>query len=172
MRPISCVPAFLAALLGCQATPAPDTTAEAKQAIDAPHPQWPRLTPGGHADSPARVYPPAPGIPPPTMRPLHGPAPPRALCAVLPVMPTHPPGPPAPVAPTAGVRALWVVRSTLADPDSARAMVRRAAEAGFNTLIVQVRGRGDAYYRSRWEPPPPALAGRNGYDALGRTIRE
>src|SRR5207247_350763 len=80
--------------------------------------------------------------------------------------------PPAPVAPTAEVRALWVVRSTLADPDSARVMVRRAAEAGFNTLIVQVRGRGDAYSRSRWEPPPPALAGRNGYDALGRTIRE
>src|SRR5437870_210862 len=51
-------------------------------------------------------------------------------------------------------------------------MVRRAAEAGFNTLILQVRGRGDAYYRSRWEPPPPALAGRNGYDALDLTIRE
>src|SRR5207247_2607775 len=51
-------------------------------------------------------------------------------------------------------------------------MVRRAAEAGFNTLILQVRGRGDAYYRSRWEPPPPALASRNGYDALDRTIRE
>jgi uncharacterized lipoprotein YddW (UPF0748 family) len=31
-------------------------------------------------------------------------------------------------------------------------MVRRAKEAGFNTLIVQVRGRGDAYYTSRWEP--------------------
>jgi hypothetical protein len=28
----------------------------------------------------------------------------------------------------------------------------RAQGAGFNTLIVQVRGRGDAYYRSRWEP--------------------
>src|SRR5256886_1505141 len=57
---------------------------------------------------------------------------------------------PAPLPDTAEVRALWVVRSTLADPDSARAMVRRAAEAGFNTLILQVRGRGDAYYRSRW----------------------
>jgi uncharacterized lipoprotein YddW (UPF0748 family) len=53
-------------------------------------------------------------------------------------------------------------------------MVRRAAEAGFNTLIVQVRGRGDAYYRSRWEPPPPppALARAGDYDPLGRTIRE
>jgi uncharacterized lipoprotein YddW (UPF0748 family) len=31
-------------------------------------------------------------------------------------------------------------------------MVDSAAAAGFNTLIVQVRGRGDAYYKSRWEP--------------------
>jgi uncharacterized lipoprotein YddW (UPF0748 family) len=51
-------------------------------------------------------------------------------------------------------------------------MVRRAADAGFNTLIVQVRGRGDAYYRGRWEPPPPALAARRSYDPLERTIRE
>jgi uncharacterized lipoprotein YddW (UPF0748 family) len=51
-------------------------------------------------------------------------------------------------------------------------MVRRAAEAGFNTLIVQVRGRGDGYYRSRWEPPPPALRGRRDYDALARVLRE
>jgi uncharacterized lipoprotein YddW (UPF0748 family) len=72
----------------------------------------------------------------------------------------------------AEIRALWVVRNTLVHPETARVMVRRAAEAGFNTLIVQVRGRGDAYYRSRWEPPPPALAGRANYDALGRTIRE
>lgn len=72
----------------------------------------------------------------------------------------------------AEIRALWVVRNTLVHPESARVMVRRAADAGFNTLIVQVRGRGDAYYRSRWEPPPPALAGRPNYDALGRVIRE
>jgi len=31
-------------------------------------------------------------------------------------------------------------------------MVQSAAANGFNTLIVQVRGRGDAYYRSRREP--------------------
>ena len=68
------------------------------------------------------------------------------------------------------VRSLWVVRNTLVHPDSIRAMVRRAADAGFNTLIVQVRGRGDAYYRGRWEPPPPGW--RSGsYDPLERTIR-
>ncbi len=69
------------------------------------------------------------------------------------------------------VRALWVVRHTLAHRDSVRTMVRRAAEAGFNTLIVQVRGRGDAYYRARWEPRAAALAARRSDDPLERTIR-
>ncbi len=71
------------------------------------------------------------------------------------------------------VRALWVVRTTLSHPDSIRAMVQRAARAGFNTLIVQVRGRGDAYYRSRWEPRPPTVD-RHGsaFDPLALTIRE
>jgi len=55
------------------------------------------------------------------------------------------------------VRALWVVRTTLTHPDSIRAMVERAHRAGFNTLLVQVRGRGDAYYESRWEPKPEAV---------------
>ena len=87
-----------------------------------------------------------------------------AACAGTP-RPVIPPGP-------AEVRAVWVVRHTLTEPESVRAMVRRVAEAGFNTVIVQVRGRGDAYYRSRWEPPPPPLAGRSGYDALAGTIRE
>jgi len=50
------------------------------------------------------------------------------------------------------VRAVWVIRTTLTSPDKITGMVRRAKEAGFNTLIVQVRGRGDAYYTSRWEP--------------------
>ncbi len=33
-----------------------------------------------------------------------------------------------------------------------------AKNGGFNTLIVQVRGRGDAYYDSRYEPRPALLA--------------
>jgi len=71
------------------------------------------------------------------------------------------------------LRALWVVRTTLTHPDSIRAMVDRAATAGFNTLLVQVRGRGDAYYRSRWEPRPTSLEGQDaGFDPLGLVIRE
>src|SRR4051794_32968608 len=43
------------------------------------------------------------------------------------------------------VRALWVLRSSLASPASIAALVQSARDHGFNTLLVQVRGRGDAY---------------------------
>ncbi|MBA3514456.1 MAG: family 10 glycosylhydrolase [Pyrinomonadaceae bacterium] len=58
------------------------------------------------------------------------------------------------------VRALWVVRTTLTSPEKIRAMVLAAKENGFNTIIVQVRGRGDAYYRSRREPRAIELKGQ------------
>jgi len=71
------------------------------------------------------------------------------------------------------VRALWVVRTSLVHPDSARAVVARAHAAGFNTLLVQVRGRGDAWYRSSREPRPPALGGGLGdFDPLQLVIDE
>src|SRR5215203_4210832 len=50
------------------------------------------------------------------------------------------------------VRALWVVRTTLTSPERIRQLVNSAADNGFNTLIVQIRGRGDAYYKSQVEP--------------------
>ena len=56
------------------------------------------------------------------------------------------------------VRGLWVVRFSLATPASVQAVVDRASQAGFNTLVVQVRGRGDAFYESDLEPRASALA--------------
>ncbi|HEY7056357.1 MAG TPA: family 10 glycosylhydrolase [Vicinamibacterales bacterium] len=50
------------------------------------------------------------------------------------------------------VRALWVLRTSLSSPSSIHTLVRTAADHGFNTLLVQVRGRGDAYYTSELEP--------------------
>lgn len=89
-----------------------------------------------------------------------------AACAQRPVEP------PAPRTPEE-IRALWVVRFTLSHPDSIRAMVRRADEAGFNTLIVQVRGRGDAFYADGWEPRADALAGQPvDFDPLALVIEE
>ena len=69
-------------------------------------------------------------------------------------------------------RGLWVVRTTLTHPDSVRAMVRRAADAGFNTLLVQVRGRGDSYFSGGIEPRAEALRTRPDFDPLALTLEE
>ena len=50
------------------------------------------------------------------------------------------------------VRGLWVLRSSLSSPQSVASLIRTASASGFNTLFVQVRGRGDAYYRGGIEP--------------------
>ncbi len=80
---------------------------------------------------------------------------------------------PRPTPPPDEVRALWVVRTTLTSPDKIKKMVEDAHANGFNTLIVQVRGRGDAYYRSRWEPRSSALKDQPpSFDPLATTIKE
>ncbi|HEY7290557.1 MAG TPA: family 10 glycosylhydrolase [Vicinamibacterales bacterium] len=68
------------------------------------------------------------------------------------------------------VRALWVVRTSLTSSDAVSAMVSSAKAAGFNTLLIQIRGRGDAYYAHSLEPRPPALASRGSFDPLQATI--
>lgn len=52
-------------------------------------------------------------------------------------------------------------------------MVENASASGFNTLIVQVRGRGDAYYRSRHEPRALELKDQPAsFDPLATTLVE
>jgi len=68
------------------------------------------------------------------------------------------------------VRALWVVRTTLTSPAAIAAMVGDARTSGFNTLLVQIRGRADAYYASGLEPRPLALAAQPAFDPLATTI--
>jgi uncharacterized lipoprotein YddW (UPF0748 family) len=70
------------------------------------------------------------------------------------------------------VRGLWVVRWTMSSEEQVRRMVAQAAEAGFNTLLVQVRGRGDAYYRSAIEPRAEGLVGPPEFDPLALAIEE
>lgn len=71
------------------------------------------------------------------------------------------------------VRALWVIRTSLTSPQKITEMVRRAKDANFNTLIVQVRGRGDAYYNSRWEPRAEELkATPADFDPLALAVEE
>jgi uncharacterized lipoprotein YddW (UPF0748 family) len=70
------------------------------------------------------------------------------------------------------VRALWVQRASLTTPESIAQMVETARLAGFNTLLVQVRGRGDAYFRHSVEPRAVALAGQSDhFDPLATVLK-
>jgi uncharacterized lipoprotein YddW (UPF0748 family) len=60
--------------------------------------------------------------------------------------------------PASEVRARWVQRGSLISAARIASIVDTAKAAGFNTLIVQVRGRGDAYYNGRYEPRAALLA--------------
>lgn len=73
---------------------------------------------------------------------------------------------------TTEVRALWVTRTTLTSPDSIAQMIRAAQDGGFNTLLVQVRGRGDAYFSSTTEPRAHELTGRPGFDPLATILEQ
>jgi uncharacterized lipoprotein YddW (UPF0748 family) len=69
------------------------------------------------------------------------------------------------------VRALWVTRSSLTSARAIGEMVRAAREHGFNTILVQVRGRGDAYYAGGAEPRAAELArGSASFDPLAEVI--
>jgi len=51
-------------------------------------------------------------------------------------------------------------------------MVAAAQAGGFNTLLVQVRARGDAYYASTIEPRAPELTGKPSFDPLTTVIAD
>lgn len=106
--------------------------------------------------------------------PVTGPSRPEGPRDVSPPLPpTAVRASPLPSDPFPEVRALWVVRTTLVHPDSIRVMVRRAEAAGFNTLLVQVRGRGDAFHLGRWEPTSPLLSRHGGaFDPLQVVLDE
>lgn len=69
------------------------------------------------------------------------------------------------------IRAMWVLRTSLTSPSSITSLVAQAREHGFNTLFVQVRGRGDAYFRGGVEAEPPALSRQSlTFDPLASVI--
>ena len=82
---------LIVAALGCQAAPPPDTTAEAKQAIDAADANWARLTAAGHADSLAELYHANGVLLPPNMAPVHGREAIRAFMTTMNSMSSPPP---------------------------------------------------------------------------------
>lgn len=74
---------------------------------------------------------------------------------------------------TRPVRGVWVVRTSLSDPARIRQVVADARANGITTLLVQVRGRADAFYRSSIEPRAAALASRPAdFDPLALLLTE
>jgi uncharacterized lipoprotein YddW (UPF0748 family) len=70
-------------------------------------------------------------------------------------------------------RALWVVRTSLKSPEAIRRLVQQAQANHFNTLIVQVRGRGTQFFCGGSEPRAAELAGQPAdFDALATVVTE
>lgn len=68
--------------------------------------------------------------------------------------------------------AAWVVRDRLTSAASIDEVCTAARNAGVGTLVVQVRGRGDAYYRTDLAPRAEALDGTpEGFDPLAEVLR-
>jgi uncharacterized lipoprotein YddW (UPF0748 family) len=65
---------------------------------------------------------------------------------------------------TCEARALWITRWDYSSADELRILVDNAAYAGFNMLLLQVRGTADALYEPGLEPWAARLAGSLGQD--------
>jgi uncharacterized lipoprotein YddW (UPF0748 family) len=71
------------------------------------------------------------------------------------------------------MRGMWVVRESLTSPQSVHQVVVTAVKYHLNALFVQVRGRGDAWYDSPYEPRAESLAGKpHDFDPLQQIIQE
>ena len=66
-------------------------------------------------------------------------------------------------------KALWVVRDKITTAQAVDDLIEASAVRGIFDLVVQVRGRADAYYDSALEPRAEGLVA--GFDPLERLIR-
>src|SRR5438045_4844139 len=66
-------------------------------------------------------------------------------------------------------KALWVVRDKITTQSAIDDLMADAATRGIHDVVVQVRGRGDAYYHSTLEPRAESLTGE--FDPLAHLVR-
>lgn len=57
------------------------------------------------------------------------------------------------------IKGLWVVRHDITSPEKIDTLLAVAAKYHLSDLFVQIRGRGDAYYNSAYEPKAEELEG-------------
>ena len=68
-------------------------------------------------------------------------------------------------------KCLWVVRNTITNKEAIDEVVEFAEANGFNHLLIQVRGRGDAYYQSQLVSRSELLLDPE-FDPLGYVIEK
>ena len=68
--------------------------------------------------------------------------------------------------------AIWVVRQPYHSPGEIAALMEQCKQAGFNTVLFQVRGEATAHYRSKIEPFAYEYRGDPGFDPLEVACRE
>ena len=69
------------------------------------------------------------------------------------------------------VRALWIVRDHIISKDKIDTVLEFAKKNNYNHLFVQIRGRGDAYYKSSLVPRSHLLA-KTDFDPLAYTLKK
>jgi uncharacterized lipoprotein YddW (UPF0748 family) len=67
-------------------------------------------------------------------------------------------------------KALWVVRDKITTKSAIDDLMADVTTRGIHDVVVQVRGRGDAYYASNLEPRAETLAA-DGFDPLAHLVR-
>ena len=67
-------------------------------------------------------------------------------------------------------KALWVVRDKITTKGAIDDLMADATTRGIPDVVVQVRGRGDAYYASKLEPRAETLSS-DGFDPLAHLVR-
>src|SRR5256714_6456342 len=68
-------------------------------------------------------------------------------------------------------KALWVVRDKITTQSAIDDLMADAATRGIHDVVVQVRGRGDAYYHSTLEPRAESLTGEFRPSGASRSCR-
>ncbi|MBN2446879.1 MAG: family 10 glycosylhydrolase, partial [Phycisphaerae bacterium] len=71
------------------------------------------------------------------------------------------------------VRAIWVTRYDYKTADDVKQIINNCANAGFNSVLFQVRGNGNAFYKSSFEPWADELGGKDpGFDPLALACQQ
>lgn len=71
------------------------------------------------------------------------------------------------------MRAIWVTRGDYKTAEDVQTVIQNCDEAGFNTILFQVRGNGTAFYESPYEPWAEQFDYQHpGYDPLALAVSE